>query len=199
MSEDWIAKVRPKYQLDFEDWIDTETQGDEVWVYSIPEPLQNGQDMSPYWFLKSAQECLDEGDKRFADLYFRKAAQRGSWLAMLELADMRYELGHLEECMRWNQRLIACLLDYAGREDELLPPISKEDWREELDRANANVSILASEGISVELNNPKDIGESRDYMARQFTYCLKCGSWKIGTAPVEQCDDSVHMTTRNFG
>jgi hypothetical protein len=42
MSDNWVPQVRTTYQVDFEDWIDKETSGDEAWVYMIPEPLENG-------------------------------------------------------------------------------------------------------------------------------------------------------------
>jgi len=61
------------------------------------------------------------------------------------------------------------------------------------------LAYLASEGVDASRNNPRDLGSSRDYTGQKFTYCLKCGKWKIASAPLSQCDDSVHMTTRNFG
>jgi hypothetical protein len=199
MSDDWVPQIRATYQVDFEDWIDKETSGDEAWVYMIPEPLENGEDLSPLWFLLQAKDASEEEDKRFEDFWLRKAAQRGSWFAMQELASLRYEHGHLEECMRWNQRLVACLIDAATSLDQLIPPIDSDDYREILDGAIGNMAWLASEGVDTERNNPRDLGPSRNYSGQQFTYCLKCGAWKIATAPLDQCDDSVHMTTRSFG
>lgn len=199
MTDTWVPKIRPTYQVDFEDWIDLETEGDEAWVYVIPTPLENGEDSSPLWFIRQALDASKEGDKRFEDFWFRKAAQRGSWYAMQELGTLRYELGHLDECMRWNQRLISWLNDFATAPDQLVTPLDRDDFREILDGAIGNVAWLASQGVDASKNNPKDLGASRDYTGQQFTYCLKCGKWKIASAPLNQCDDSVHMTTRNFG
>jgi hypothetical protein len=199
MSDTWVPRIRPTYQVDFEDWIDLETVGDEAWVYIIPSPLENGEDLSALWFIRQAIDSSQAGDKRFEDFWFRKAAQRGSWYAMQQLGTLRYELGHLDESMRWNQRLISWLMDFASMPDQLETPLDSKAFREVLDGAIGNVSFLSSEGVDATRNNPKDLGASRDYTGQQFTYCLKCGKWKIASAPLNQCDDSVHMTTRNFG
>lgn len=78
MSDNWVPQIRATYQVDFEDRIDKETSGDEAWVYMIPEPLENGEDLSPLWFLLQAEDASEEEDKRFEDFWLRKAAQRGT-------------------------------------------------------------------------------------------------------------------------
>ena len=199
MSDDWNPQIRPSYQFDFEDWVDKETVGDNAWVFFVPEALENGEDMSPDWFLQQSDVSFNDGNEMLEDFWARKAAQRGSWLAMENLATLRYELGHLDECMRWNQRLIACLNDSAASPDQLVPPLGQDELREKLDAAIGNVEWLESEGIDSKVNNPRDLGINRNYIGQQFTYCLKCGKWKSATALLDQCDDSVHVVASHFG
>lgn len=198
----WEPIVREAYFLDFEDWLDKEIRDDdEAWVTIIPDPLENGQDLSTYWFLQQADNANQRDDKCFEDFWLRKAAQRGNWVAMQALADMRYELGHLAEAMRWNYRLLDALLDSASNLSDLDPEPSAEDWRLDIESAIKNIAYLVGQGIGLGegmfSNNPKDLGKIRQY--RDFTYCLKCGSMKYAFAPIEQCDDSVHASFRGFG
>jgi len=209
----WVPRERPNFRVDFEDWYDLENGFDEgVWLAIIPEPLENGEDLSPLWFILMSAQAAENDKKSQEDFWLRKAAQRGSWYAMKELAALRYELGHLEESMRWNQRLISWLNDFASAPDHLITPLERDDFREILDDAIANVAYLASQGVSASTNNPKDLyakssfaeqlsvkDEWQKYKSEQTTYCLKCGKWKIGSAPLSQCDDSVHLTPFNFG
>lgn len=195
----WNPIVREGFELDFEDWLTREI--DTAYIIMIPDALQNGDDTSAFWFLQQAENANLEDDKCLEDFWLRKAAQRGSWVAMQYLADYRYELGHLNEAMRWNFRLTDALLDNASNLSGLNPKPTPEEWRTDLETAIENIAFLSSEGIAVgdgvSTNNPKDLGKKRHYPS--LTYCLKCGSLKYESAAIDQCDGSVHVSLRNFG
>ena len=203
MSHNWIPGIRKHYSEDFENRLDFENDalpGEVAWVVNIPENLENGEDVSPDYFLLSGIEAEEKGNARFEDFNYRKAAQRGSWIAMQRLAESRYHLGFLDESMRWNQRLLACLLGNSPEEHfpafENLEDITLEDTIAE---TRSNITFLAAEGINLEANTPEDLGKNRSYTFTQFTYCLKCGTLTFAHSPVAQCDDSVHAKFSFFG
>ena len=195
----WKPSIRETFSHDFEERVEQETAEDteNAWVWFVPEPLQNGEDMGFAWFHQMARDSEAQGDKCFQDFWLRKAAQRGSWLAMQELAELRYHLGHLDESLRWNFRTLYTLLSDAANITE---PDQWEGWQEEVDSTVRNIAFLSGEGIAIGegvwRNNPRDVGDQRDYP--DFLYCLKCGSLKYAFAPIDQCDDSVHAAFRSF-
>ncbi len=195
----WKPSVREIFSHDFEERVEQETAEDteNAWVWIIPEPLENGADLSYSWFHQNADESEAKGDACFQDFWLRKAAQRGSMIAMQKLAELRYHLGHQEESLRWNFRLLYALLDDAANITE---SDHWEGWQEEVDSTVRNIAFLSGEGIGIGegvfRNNPRDLGSQRDYP--DFLYCLKCGSLKYAFAPIDQCDDSVHAAFRSF-
>jgi hypothetical protein len=195
----WKPSIRENFSHDFEERIDQETADDEnAWVWIVPEPLENGEDMSSNWFHQMASESEAKGDECFQDFWLRKAAQRGSWLAMQELGELRYKLGHLEESLRWNFRVLYVLLDDAAN---ITGPEHWEGWQQEIEDTIRNIAFLSGEGIGIGegiwRNNPRDLGDRRDYPG--FLYCLKCGSLKYASSAVSECNDSVHAVFANFG
>jgi hypothetical protein len=199
----WRPSIRRHFSEDFEDRLDSESDappGEVAWIINIPEELENGEDVSPDYFLLSGIQAEEKGDARFEDLNFRKAAQRGSWLAMQRLAESRYHLGFFDESMRWNQRLLACLLENSP--EEHFPTFAQlEDMTIEdtIKETRDNIEFLEAEGINVKANTPNDLGKNKSYMFTQLTYCLKCGTLKFARSLVAQCDDSVHAVFANFG
>jgi hypothetical protein len=195
----WTPSIREIFSHDFEERVNQETAEDEnAWLWMVPEPLENGEDMSFAWFHLMANKSETEGNLCFQDFWLRKAAQRGSMLAMQELAGLRYHLGHLEESLRWNYRRLYALLGDAA---VITEADYWEGWQEDVETTVNNIAFLSGEGIAIGegvwRNNPRDLGDRRDY--RDFLYCLKCGSLKYAFAPIAQCDDSVHASFANFG
>lgn len=182
----WSPIKRLHFFQDFEDWIDKETTSDEAWVHEIPPELEDGSNLSPSWFLNAAKECQENNDRMFEDLYLRKAAQRGSWEAMSILAIRRYGMGFFDESMRWNQRI---LNTQEGIQEEISSVWAQLD-ESTLEEVKSNISYLASLGVSLAENNPRDLGNNRK--DPQYTYCLKCGRRKKSIEPLGQCDRTVH-------
>jgi hypothetical protein len=102
--------------------------------------------------------------------------------------------------MRWNQRLLACLLENSP--EEHFPTFAQLDdmtIEDTIAETKGNIEFLATEGTNVEANTPRDLGKNKSYLFTQFTYCLKCGTLKFARSPIAQCDDSVHAKFSSFG
>jgi len=185
----WDPKIRLRAVMDFEDLRRLESP--ETWLISIPKELTNGQDTSYTWMLLQSGNFPDE--PLMEDYFLRKAAQRGSALAMMILGEMRANLEFDQEALRWYRRVEFLLLDSRNE-----PELPKADRQEMLKDARGNGEIAIANGADPREDYPNDVGEGSELPAKGFTYCLKCGKLKIVTAPIDQCDDSVHMEFRQF-
>lgn len=163
----------------------------------IPQASLDGSDTTFLWFLQGADRAQQDNLPAVEDLFLRKAAQRGSWFAMDQLASWRYELGHFEECMRWNSRLLTFLAENKNQIGEQIPPISDSEFNTLQEDAKANIEWLKSQGVSVGRNTPNDLSPSR--FIQEHTYCLKCGKLKFSNAPIDSCNNDVHIVMHNFG
>ena len=189
----WTPLVRPKYHVDFEDWRTRES--DEVWVTMIPEQLENGEDPTYGWFLQQSEISADEGSPMMEDFWLRKAAQRGSVIAMMCLGEGRSELEHDDEALRWFRRAEFLVSD--ERND---PNLEASD-RAEIQRDSRQFAeTTIANGADPQARAPEDIGvNSLAAAGLEPTYCLRCGTWKYPDAPLGQCDDTVHMVEHRFG
>jgi hypothetical protein len=125
----------------------------------------------------------------------RKAAQRGSALAMMLLGFGRSALQHDQEALRWFRRVRFLLAD-PGNETN----ISEEARTKMFTDAIKNAEICVHNGANPLESEPQDVGvKSLGALGLGPIYCLVCGSSKVPSAPPEQCDDSVHLVSRHFG
>jgi hypothetical protein len=175
--------------MDFEDRRRLESS--DLWLVSIPRDLTNGQDSSYDWFLLQSDMYSDE--PIMWDFFLRGAAQRGSALAMMILGELRADLEFDNEALRWFRRAEFLLQDPRNE-----PEMGIEDRQKILADARENAEIAIANGADPGKRYPRDVGVGNELVAKGFTYCLTCGKLKINTAPIDQCDDSVHMEFRQF-
>jgi len=191
---EWIPQVRGHYSVDFQDWRAKESP-DERWVLMIPEPLLNGEDLSYDWFIVQSEEASEEGSPMMEDFWLRKAAQRGSAFAMMVLGELRADMAHDAEALRWYRRVEFLLQD--DRNDPGLDPGLREEM---LRDARTNAEVAIANGADPMAVVPHDLGvNSRSAAGLAHVYCLRCGCAKLPTAPPGQCDDSVHLELRRIG
>ena len=183
----------PKYIVDFEDWSTRES--DESWVTMVPQQLENGEDLSYGWFMQQSEISANEGSSMMEDYWLRKAAQRGSAIAMMLLGESRSELEHDDEALRWFRRAEFLVSD--ERND---PDLSASDRAEILRDSREFANTTIANGANPNVLAPRDIGvNSLAAEGLAMTYCLRCGMAKYPNAPLGQCDDTVHVVEHRFG
>lgn len=149
----------------------------------------------PWWF------CYVDEDERSpeADFFLRGAAARGSIYALAMLMNAVYESQRNDwEAWRWAKRLLF-LASNPNRVDNTLDEDTLAEMVEDATKIIENVELNmppSPEGkIYLKLpHSPKDVG-----IVGEFNYCLACGRWRRPDAPLDQCDDSVHLSSRSFG
>lgn len=179
-------------EQDFEDYSDLEHNHRSGLIMSmIPTPLINGQDVSPKPFEKWAEEAMDD-NPQMADLNLRFAANRGSWWAMMALAESRNELGMDHEAYRWASRVVFLLED--DRNPFLKRGLFSNKKKVVQDAKEFMAKSLRNLGVN-SLPTPNDVGAG----SILNKYCLEHGALVSQSARIGYCDESLHLTNRSFG
>lgn len=193
LESPWLPTFRASAEEDFEDRL-----SETGWVYLLPFERSQTTDFLPW--MAEWVHCLDEApDTPVEDWLLRGAASRGSIHAMARLMTWVYESEQDDwEAWRWAKRIIFLL----GRTDRIDQITDEEilasaevDAAAIADNVETNMPITRDGMQYVTLPHaPNDVG-----LPSQFNYCLSCGKWKSPSAPLDQCDDSVHLVKRHFG
>ena len=148
------------------------------------------------WLIE--QEKAVEGSPE-EDFFLRGAAARGSIVAMTDLMLNVYNSEKDDwEAWRWARRVLFLL----GRSDRIDTSVDQEMLesiepmaKETAERVEKEMPKTKDGRVFLQLPRaPQDVG-----LPGQFNYCLNCGRWKLPDAPLDQCDDSVHLVRRVFG
>ncbi len=184
--------VRPHWYNDYEDRVMEDTV--QVWM-TIPTPYDFRVDAEAGLYFREEAEWVfdpDHGSEPSDPMYDknlrRSALCEQPTRAMNLLSLFRYECGLFAESARWARRAL-WHIDNSPRDES--------DGSAAADREFCIDMFAKCEAEGVVLRDyPLDV--LPDFAQMGLAFCLTCGSLKNRSAPLEQCDDSVHLSPRAF-
>jgi len=113
---------------------------------------------------------------------------------MLLLGLNRAEIEHDDEALRWFARARLILRD--EKNDPLLEPDLQQQMRRDLEEY---IEVTLKNGADPAGLEVADVGPDHLRQKSEHVYCLGCGTAKYPSAPIAQCDDSVHVALLRLG
>lgn len=189
-DDDWLPLERLSAHVDFEDWLSVESE--RVWVFVTPkaQALDDLRDQR-YGTMQIWDYLLEQAESSNAqlqDYWLRAAAQAGHPFAMMALAELRLELDHPDEAVRWLRRA-----RYVSS-DPRNAPADVHDWilesqHEILRDVEQALAGLREAGVDIEGDDLdlKDVG-----IRATHAYCQTCGRQLMFAAPPNVCLEQYH-------